>query len=251
MAVEGYALHVLADLTALIDAALGLVIDAASEATAARGGFTIALSGGNTPAGLYRRLAAPPAVEWVNWPAVQMFFGDERCVPPGDPESNYGTVQRTLLSGAPIPDANVHRMAGELPPAVAATMYEDELRNAFRLPPGELPRFDLILLGMGPEGHTASLFPFTAALGERRRLVVANHIPQLNANRLTVTLPVLNNAREVVFLVAGADKADALAAVLEGPREPERYPAQAIQPVDGRLTWLVDEASAAKLSRSH
>src|SRR5579875_1509646 len=137
MAAESDALHVLADLPALTEAALDLVVAAATEATAARGGFSIALSGGNTPAGLYRRLAAPPAVERVDWRAVQVFFGDERCVPPSDPESNYGMVQRTLLDGAPIPDANVHRMAGELPPAVAATMYEDDLRNAFRLPPGE------------------------------------------------------------------------------------------------------------------
>jgi 6-phosphogluconolactonase len=249
MAAESAALRIFAGLAAATDAALELVLSAAAEAVAERDSFSIALSGGNTPADLYRRLAAPPAVERVRWPAVQVFFGDERCVPPGDPESNYGMVRRTLLAGAPVPAENVHRMAGELPPGVAAAMYEDELRNAFRLPHDALPRFDLILLGMGPDGHTASLFPHTAALVERQRIVVANRVPQLNTDRLTLTLSVLNHARQVMFLVAGGDKADALAAVLEGPPAPERYPAQSVRPTDGDLIWLVDEAAAAKLSR--
>jgi 6-phosphogluconolactonase len=222
---------------------------AAAQAVAERGVFSIALSGGSTPAELYRRLASPPAVERVNWPAVQVFFGDERCVPPGHPESNYGMVRRTLLEGAPVPNENVHRMAGELPPAVAATMYEDELRAVFRIPHDAVPRFDLILLGMGPDGHTASLFPGTAALHEWQRLVVANHVPQLNTDRLTLTFPVLNNGRQVAFLVTGADKAEALAGVLEGPPTPDRYPAQAVRPTDGRLVWLMDKAAAAKLSQ--
>ncbi len=242
--------RVFAGLTAATDAALELVLEAAAEAMRARGAFSIALAGGNTPADLYGRLAAPPAVERVDWRATQVFFGDERCVPPSDPESNYGMVRRTLLAGAPIPEDNVHRMAGELPPSVAATMYEDELRHVFRIPHDAVPRFDLILLGMGPDGHTASLFPGTAALHERQRLAVANRASQLKADRITLTLPVLNNARLAVFLVSGADKADALSAVLEGPPAPERYPAQAVRPGDGRLVWLVDEAAAAKLSQN-
>jgi 6-phosphogluconolactonase len=241
-------LRVFPDLAALTEGALKLVISLIDEAVHARGQFYIALSGGNTPADLYRQLGSPPAVERIPWSQVQIFFGDERCVAADHPDSNFGMVRRTLLSTAPIPSDQVHRMAGELPPRVAAAMYEDELRTGFRIAPGALPRFDLILLGMGPDGHTASLFPFTEALKETQRLAVANHAPQLNTDRLTLTLPVLNNARSVTFLVAGEDKADALASTLEGRPEPDRYPAQSIRPHDGALTWLVDRHAAARLT---
>lgn len=245
------AVRVFTDLAAATEAALELVLSLIDESIAARGQFSVALSGGNTPSDLYRRLGSPPAADRVPWRQVQVFFGDERCVPANHPESNYGMVRRTLLASAPIPAENVHRMAGELPPSVAATMYEDDLRGVFQLAHGAFPRLDLVLLGMGPDGHTASLFPFTAALAERGRLAVANHVPQLNTDRITLTLPVLDNAREVIFLVSGEDKAEALAAVVEGRLEPQWYPAQSVRPDDGRLTWLVDEAAASKLTSAH
>lgn len=220
-------------------------VTAASEAVEARGVFTVALAGGSTPAGMYQLLAGAPYSSRVEWPRVSFFWGDERCVPPDHPDSNYGAAAGALLSRLLLPEANIHRMRGELPPQTAAAEYEAEVR---RWVSGDPPRFDLILLGMGDDGHTASLFPGTEALDIDDRLVSANHVPKLNADRLTFTAPLINAARQVIFLVTGEGKAQALKAVLEGTDDPDTYPAQLVRPRDGRLTWLVDEPAASLLS---
>src|SRR5579884_183976 len=214
--------------------------------------FTVALSGGSTPAILYRLLAASPFREALSWRAIHLFFGDERCVPTDSPDCNYHMAFETLISQIGIPAQNVHRMPGDLADRdAAARQYEAELRAFFPLSEGEWPRFDLVFLGMGPDGHCASLFPHKPALQERQRLVVATDpgLPPL-VPRLTLTLPVLNNAAHVLFLVAGADKAETLARVLEGPPDPEALPSQNIAPTDGALTWLIDKDAAALLNCS-
>ena len=210
--------------------------------------FALALSGGSTPRSFHNVLVTPPHRDQVDWESMQFFWGDERFVPPDDPESNYHMAYETLLTKAPITSDQVHRVPTERgDPATVADLYEADIRRDLNVLPGQLPRFDLILLGMGPDGHCASLFPHTAALHARDRLVMANEVPQLHTKRITFTAPVINNAVAVVFLVAGADKADALAAVLEGPRDPETYPSQLIAPDHGALYWLVDRAAASKL----
>jgi 6-phosphogluconolactonase len=207
------------------------------------GDARIALSGGSTPRRFHELLAA---AEGVDWSRVHVYWGDERAVGPDDEQSNYRMARETLLDHVPLPPANVHRMQGELPAAEAASAYEELLRETFKLSAGQLPRFDLLVLGMGADGHTASLFPGTDALEERERLVVANHVPQLETTRITLTYPVLNAAAHALFLVAGADKAAALQCVFR-PVDAERPPAALVQPTDGAVTWLVDEAAAALL----
>jgi 6-phosphogluconolactonase len=236
------------DAAALARAAADLFVASATRARAARQQFSVALSGGSTPRSLYTLLAAPPYRDQVDWSSTLVFWGDERCVPPDHPDSNYRMATETLLSHVPIPPSHIFRMQAELPdPAAAAARYEETLRSAFALAPGAWPRFDLILLGLGPDGHTASLFPHTTALAVADRLVVANPVEKLNTTRLTLTAPVINNAAAVVFLVAGADKADPLAAVLEGPSRRNDLPAQLVAPAHGELIWLVDRAAAAQL----
>jgi 6-phosphogluconolactonase len=234
------------DAAALARAAADLFVATAKAAVAARGRVSVALSGGST---LYQLLAGPEYHDQVDWSRTWVFFGDERCVPPTDAESNYRMAREALLFHVPVPATQVFRMRGEAAdPDAAARLYEINLRRAFALAPGELPRFDLILLGMGPDGHTASLFPHTEALRVRDRLVAPNWVEKLGATRLTLTLPAINSAALVVFLVAGADKAAALAAVLNGPPQPEELPSQQVAPRDGRVLWLVDRAAAARLS---
>ena len=216
-----------------------------------QGRFTVALSGGSTPKALYSLLAANYAD--FAWNRIFLFFGDERHVPPNDPDSNYRMVNESLLAKIAIPAENVFRVKAENPDAAAAASdYEAQLRRFFELRPedrpGEFPRFDLILLGMGPDGHTASLFPDSPALDEQSRLVVANWVAKFNTHRITFTFPVLNRAAEVMFLASGADKADMLHQVLEGKNTPP-LPSQRVQPSDGRLLWMLDEAAAAKLAR--
>jgi 6-phosphogluconolactonase len=220
----------------------------AAQAVAARGRFAVLLSGGSTPRRMYQLLADPPLRDRVDWGRVEVFWGDERPVPPDHPDSNYRMAYEALLSKVPVPPAQVHRMeAGRADRDAAAREYQAAIARAFGVPDsGQPPAFDLALLGLGPDGHTASLFPGTAALHEKGRWVVVNHVPRLATDRMTVTAPVLNRAREVLFLVAGADKVEPLAEVLEGPRDPERLPAQLIQP-EGRLGWFVDAAAAARL----
>ena len=232
----------------LFEAAAEEVLRAAKEAVEQRGRFTIALSGGSTPKNLFNLLATN-ARTVLPWDRTFFFWGDERHVPPTDPDSNYHMAEETMLSKIPVAAGNVFRMAAENPDAAAAAeAYEQTLRKIFALETGQFPRFDLILLGMGPDGHTASLFPGTAALQEKSRLVVANWVDKLKASRLSLTLPVLNAAACVTFLVSGMDKAAALHAVLEGDAPGEQYPSKLIRPVDGKLIWLVDRAAASALS---
>jgi 6-phosphogluconolactonase len=224
----------------------------ALEAVAAGGAFRVVLSGGSTPRSLFSLLAGEPYRAQLPWDAIHFFWGDERPVPPDHPDSNYGMARETLLSRVPVPPANVHRIPGEEQDAgAAAAAYERTLKGFFRLTGEERPRFDLVYLGLGPDGHTASLFPGTKALHEERRLVVANWIGKLYTHRITLTAPLLNAAALVVFLVAGADKAVPLKAVLEGPREPDQLPAQLVRPEGGRLVWLVDRSAAARLGSGH
>jgi len=224
------------------------VIRTATDAVKARGRFTIALSGGSTPRNLYTLIAAN-ASAGLPWDQMFFFWGDERHVPPNDPDSNFLMAKESFLSKVAVPSANIFPIPTENPDAsAAAEAYEQTLRKFFAVAPGEFPRFDLILLGMGPDGHTASLFPETAALQEKSRLVVANWVEKLKASRITLTLPVLNAARNVVFLVSGTDKAAVLHEVLEGNAAAEKYPSKMVRPTDGRLIWFVDRAAASELS---
>ena len=218
----------------------------AIQAVAERGRFSAALSGGSTPGALYRLLAGEPHGEQIPWERVHLFWGDERCVPPDDPGSNYRLAHEMLISRVPIPPGNVHRVRGELQPEAAAGDYADALRVFFDAP---WPRFDLILLGLGADGHTASLFPGSDALAERERAVVATtaQYEDRPTHRVTLTLPALNAARQVLFLVREATKAEIVQSVLQGGEE--RYPAQRVRPVEGGLTWLLDAAAASRLGR--
>ena len=223
----------------------------AGQSIASAGRFSVALSGGSTPRALYRLLAEPPFRGAIDWARVHIFWGDERFVPPNHPDSNYRAALEALVSRVPIPTENVHRIPTKVTdPKTAAAQYEETLRRFFAPPEGEVPRFDLVLLGLGPDGHTASLFPGSPALDEDSRLVVATYVSKLAAWRLTLTPPVLRGARHVIFLVSGPDKAAVLRDVLEGPHDPHRLPAQLVRPQDGDLTWLVDDAAASLLSAS-
>ncbi len=234
----------------LFDAAAEEVIRAANEAVAARSRFTIALAGGNTPRSLYHLLASNGRTS-LPWEHMFFFFGDERHVPPDNPDSNYRMANEAMLSKIPLTAGNVFRVPAENPDAAAAAaLYDQTLRQFFAPAPGDFPSFDLILLGLGPDGHTASLFPGTAALQEKSRLVVANWVEKFKTYRITFTLPVLNAARCVAFLVSGTDKAPALKAVLEGDASGEQYPAKLVRPSNGKLIWLVDRAAASELSKS-
>jgi len=208
--------------------------------------FTWALAGGSTPRELYRMFAGDSYRDRLPWQAMHFFWGDERHVPPDHPQSNYRMAREAMLDAVPVPAANIHRIVSEESDAEqAAARYEAELRAFFALAPGERPRFDVVLLGLGKDGHTASLFPGSAAVRERERLVVAPWVPAFNSFRITLTPPVLNHARGVVFLVSGAAKAEALRAVLEGERDPDRYPAQV---VEGNRLWMADREAARLLT---
>ncbi len=222
----------------------------AAEAVAARGRFAVALSGGSTPKRMYERLAEPPLQSQVDWSRVDVFWVDERCVPPDNNDSNYRMAQKAMLSRLPIPPGRIQRLEAERPDLDAAARdYQAVVARAFGVPADRAPpAFDLLLLGLGTDGHTASLFPETAALDETSRWVVVNFVPKFAADRLTLTYPILNSARETLFLVEGADKAERLAEVLEGPAEPKRLPAQGIRPKTGLLVWYVDRAAAARLT---
>ena len=228
----------------LAEAAARAFVERAAEAIAERGRFAVAFAGGSTPKATYEILARDHA-EQVDWPNVHVFFGDERTVPPDHGDSNYRMARGALLDRVPV--GSVHRMRGELPPDEAAASYERELKEFFG---GELPVLDLVMLGIGEDGHTASLFPETSALEVTDRLVVANPVPRLETTRLTLTAPVLNAAREVLFLVAGGGKAGALAEILEGDADPRTYPAKLVRPPGGPA-WMVDQAAASKLENTH
>lgn len=215
----------------------------------ARGIARVAISGGTTPKAMFALLAdaSQPFVSQMPWDKLDLYWVDERCVGPEDADSNYRMTREALLSKVPLPAERIHRMEGELEPEEAAARYEAAIRNGFRLEGAETPTFDLILLGMGDDGHTASLFPHTEAISEMSRIVVANHVPQKDTWRITLTWPVINQGREVAFLIEGAGKANVLYEVLQGPYQPDTYPSQIIRPASGKLTLLLDAAAAAKL----
>ena len=231
------------DFSSLISGAAETIAAAAVEAIAERGRFTIALSGGNTPRPVYQRLAAAT----IDWSRVHVFFGDERCVSPRDARSNYHMAKVALLDRVPIPSEHVLRMRGEDPPEAAADSYAVELRKAL----GDDGRLDLVLLGLGHDGHTASLFPGLAAVTEKRRTVMASYVEFVGMWRLSLTPAAINAARRAVFVVTGDDKAEILHRVLQGPREPVVFPAQAIRPSERPAIWLLDRAAAAKLKGTH
>src|SRR3989449_4533132 len=239
-------LGVLPSAAALADAAAGRFVGAAGDAIASRGQFIVALSGGSTPRGTYLRLGTETLVSKVMWSRVQVLWGDERCVPPDHVESNYRMARETLLDRVPVPAANVHRIHGEDDPATAAEAYEGTLRALLRTPVGA--RIDLVLLGLGEDGHTASLFPGSAAVHEQTRWVMAARAAAASMWRITLTPAIINAAAEVLFLVSGGAKAAILRRVLEDPRRPQELPAQAIAPSNGRVRWCVDAAAAADLT---
>lgn len=217
---------------------------AASDAIQARGVFLVALSGGSTPQRLYARLAASPFVSTIPWAEVQVLWGDERCVPPDHAASNYRMARETLLDHVPIPAANVHRIRGEDDPHAAARAYEQTLRRLLGTPGA---RIDLVLLGLGDDGHTASLFPGGPAMTDGEPWVVARRVPAEPPWRVTLTPLIINAAAEILFIVSGAGKAAIVRQVLEGPRRPDELPAQLIAPADGRVYWLLDAAAARDL----
>jgi 6-phosphogluconolactonase len=235
---------------AVAAAAAELFTSVAEEAAASTDGMArIAISGGGTPKAMFVLLADRSQAYFarVPWNKLQLFWVDERCVPPTDPESNYGVANQLLLSKVPLPAAQVYRMEGEIDPSTAAKDYAATIRAAFRLNPPLSPIFDLVLLGMGDDGHTASLFPHTEALNDMINIVTSNHVPQKDTWRITLTWPVINQARRVAFLIEGASKAEVLSDVFQGPYDPESKPSQLIRPASGELTLLLDQAAAAKL----
>lgn len=234
------------DLDTISQHAAQYVVRIANEAIVTRGRFTIALSGGNTPKKLYSLLGSEPYRSQIDWKLVDIFWGDERCVPPDSPDSNYRMAHEVLLSQIQIPAPQVHRMPAEQAGREAASLaYTQEMQSVFST--DGIPSFDLIQLGMGPEGHTASLFPHQPSLHETERLVVPVSVPKPPPDRLTFTPPILNAARNVLFLVTGADKVDALHAVLEGEYNPDEYPAQIVRPANGEVVWMVDTAVAKNI----
>jgi 6-phosphogluconolactonase len=236
-------IKVLPDPHAVAQAAAGRVVSAARENIALSDKFTLGLSGGSTPKAMFELLASGGSGLAIDWAKVEVFFVDERCVPPDHPESNYRLARETLLSKVSVPSDNIHRMRGEIEPQEAAKEYGQMLKKKF----GDDGGLDLILLGMGEDGHTASLFPGTPAVNETRHRCVANYAEHSTTGRswrITLTAPFINRARQVMMTVTGANKAKALANVLEGPRDPQRLPAQLIAPASGRLSWLIDAAAA-------
>ena len=242
---------ILPDAAAIARRAAELFVQAAREAAATSDSFTVALSGGSTPKSLYSLLADDAGLRaQLPWEKTHFFFGDERHVPPDHADSNFRMANEALFSKALVKPSRITRIKGEYADTEKAALeYEQALRGYFIMKKGELPRFDLVLLGMGDEGHTLSLFPGTKALhAPPDRMVVRNWVGKLYAERITLTAPAINQANQVIFLVTRADKAPALKAVLEGPYEPEQLPAQLIQPAHGKLLWLVDKAAGALLA---
>jgi 6-phosphogluconolactonase len=240
--------RVFQDLEFLSRAAARIFSQQARQSIDDRGRFLVALNGGSTPERLFQLLVADP-LKNVNWDKTHVFWGDERCVPPGDAESNYGQARGLLLGRVDIPDGNIHRIRGELSPQEASKEYVHVL-GEFASPPLEWPHFDLVLLGMGEDGHTASLFPGSPLTTSGPVMAVTAHYQDRPAERVTFTPMVINSARLVLFMAVGANKAQTLSKVLVGPHLPELYPAQRIKPIDGELVWLVDEAAAGQLPKS-
>ena len=237
------------DSQAAAAAAAAFVLDVGKEAVRAQGRFLMALSGGTTPETLYRTLASPSFADLFDWSKATFFFSDERCVPPNDPRSNYALADNTLFTPLNIAPSQVYRMAGESPdPEAAAHQYEQQLRLATDTAPSAQPSLDLILLGLGEEGHTASLFPGAPNLRDHQRMIAATHSPKDPPNRLTMTLAAINRASMILFLVTGAGKAGIVRAILDPKTEAERQlPASLVKPEEGRLIWFLDQAAASEL----
>ena len=245
-------IQIVADVDAMSRAAAETIVAHISESLQIGDVYSIALSGGSTPRRLYALLANDAKLQkQIHWDRVHFFWGDERHVPPGHPDSNYRMAYTALLSKVPIPSTNIHRIKAEDSDAdKAAADYEQEIRRFFKIDAGQMPRFNCVLLGMGPDGHTASLFPDTAALEETKRLAVANWIEKFQSYRITLTGRLINNADRILFLVGGAEKADTLKAVLEGNSKSARFPVQLIQPTHGEVTWFLDQSAAGRLALS-
>jgi len=238
------------DVAAIAQHAATIFVSAAQQAVKERGVFRVAMAGGSTPKTLYALLVSDPFRSQLPFDKMQLFFGDDRHVPPDHGDSNYRMVSENFTSKTAIKPEQVFRMKTELQDTEKAALdYEQILKTQFALKPGELPRFDLMMLGMGNEGHTLSLFPGTTALRDNGRLVVRTWVGKLYTERITCTAPVANNSAAVLFMIAGADKASALKAVLEGPYEPEQLPSQLIKPANGKLIFLVDSAAGGMLSK--
>ncbi len=237
-------IRIYADYELLSQAAASLFIDLADQAVAAHGRFCVALSGGSTPRRMYELLATMPFRNQIKWDSVHIFWGDERCVPADDPRSNALMARQALLDHVPVPADQIHPIQGDLPPAQAAVQYEAELRAFFGSQPGKL---DLVLLGLGENAHTASLFPHSPVLNEKERWASEVYVPEQDMYRVTLTAAFIDLADQVAFIVSGADKAHALQMVLEGPNEPEEFPAQLICPSTAHPLWLVDRAASHKL----
>jgi 6-phosphogluconolactonase len=243
-------IRILSDGAAIAQRAAQEFVQAAASAVREKGAFSVALAGGSTPKALYNLLATDAALRsQVPWDKMHLYFGDERHVGPEHPDNNFRMASESMISRAPLKPEQVTRIKGEYPDAEqAAQEYEKALRENFKLKDGEYPRFDLLLAGMGNEGHTLSLFPGTKALHANGRIVMRNWVGKLYTERITLTAPAASNATRIMFMVTGADKTLALKAVLEGPYEPEQLPAQFLQPKDGKLLWLVDTAAGGMLS---
>jgi 6-phosphogluconolactonase len=242
-------IQIFKDLASLSRAAADLFLERSSQAIRVRGRALIVISGGSTPLGLFRLLADEPIRDQINWQALHIFWADERCVPADHPESNYGQARNAFLEKVPIQDENIHRLTCDGAPVEAANAYADTLRE-FREPPLDWPRFDLVFLGMGDDGHTASLFPGSEVDVPTPTMAVIAHYQGRPANRITLTPKVFNAAKQVVFLVSGESKEETLARVLdEKDFQPELFPAQRIRPLEGRVIWMVDRAAASKLPK--
>ena len=242
--------RILKDAAAIARRAAEIFVARAQAAVSSNGSFNVALAGGSTPKLLYTLLATDPQLRAsLPWDKMQLFFGDERHVGPNDPQSNFKMARDSMISKASLKPEQIHPMKGEYPDAEkAAREYEQELQTHFQVPAGQPPRFDLVLVGMGDEGHCLSLFPGTKALHPEGRTVVRNWVGKLFTDRITITAPVANNAAMILFTVTGKEKALALKGVLEGPYEPEQLPSQLLQPTNGELLWLVDEAAGSMLT---
>ena len=251
MVSQNQKIQISADAEEMRRAAAETLVQHIGNTLQARDIYSIVLSGGSTPRGLYALLADDTELgRQMPWERIHFFWGDERHVPPEHPESNYRMAFEAMLSRVSVPSANIHRIHAENPDASkTAEDYARDIRRFFGITNGDIPRFNCVLLGMGSDGHTASLFPGTPALDEKKRLAVANRAEKLNSYRITLTVPVLNNADLILFLVSGAEKAEALKMVLEGKTAPNRYPAQLIYPSRGALIWFLDQSAASSLIR--
>jgi 6-phosphogluconolactonase len=235
------------DLSSLVKASVELFVTLADESIKKQGYFTVALSGGSTPQPIYQALSEPDISDLVDWSHIHLFWGDERHVPHDHPDSNYRMVKEALLDRSAISDKNIHQVPVERDARLSAFSYEEELRCFFD---GSWPQFDLVFLGMGTDGHTASLFPHTAGLSESHRWFIANYSPKLESWRLTLTKKAINAARNIAVIVSGESKAATLAEVFTGTRNPVEKPIQYISPTDGRMIWLIDQTAASRLPRN-